>query len=264
MSIPYLILLTTLGFGGACVAGLLGVGGAILMIPLLLYVPPWLGFPPLSVQTVAAISMVQVLSASLSGAIAHGRRGGVHRALAVSAGALSALGAFGGGIASRWMPAWGLLAVFAGMATAGAALLCAAPREVEPAGDAEPPFVLRRARAALVGLGVGSAAGLVGAGGAFLLLPLLITVVGVPTRVTIGSSLAITLWTALAGVAGKLVTGQIPLLPAAALVVGAVPGAQWGAWLSRRARLSTLRGLLIGITALVAIRAWIDVYLAWR
>jgi uncharacterized membrane protein YfcA len=261
----FLAILTLLGFGGALVAGLLGVGGAIIMIPLLLYGPPWLGFPPLPMRTVAAVSMVQVLFAALSGAIAHGRRGRVHRELALTAGALSALGSLLGGILSGWTPTWFLQAVFAVMATAGAALMALTLRDTAgDDGEAEGSFTLRRPIAALVGAGVGMAAGLVGAGGAFLLVPLLITVVGVPTRITIGSSLAITLWTAVAGVAGKLITGQVPLLPAAALVLEAVPGAQCGEWISRRLGPRALRGWLAAITTLVALRVWFDVYLVFR
>jgi hypothetical protein len=107
-------------------------------------------------------------------------------------------------------------------------------------------------------------AGLVGAGGAFLLIPLLITVLKVPTRMTIGSSLAITVWTAAAGFLGKLVTAQIPFGPAAALVLGALPGAALGEWASRRFRVRTLRGLLITLITLVAVRVWIDVLAAFR
>lgn len=265
MTIGFLATLTLLGFGGALIAGLLGVGGAILMIPLLLYGPPWLGFAALDVKSVAAISMVQVLFAALSGAIAHGRRGRVHRELALTAGALSAAGSLCGGILSRWVPGVWLLVAFAVMATAGAILMLrtltgAAGGEVET----DDTFTFRRSAAALVGAGVGVAAGLVGAGGAFLLVPLLITVVGVPTRITIGSSLAITLWTAVAGLLGKLITGQVPLLPAAALVLGAVPGAQCGEWIGRRLGTRALRGWLAALTALVALRVWFDVYLAFR
>ena len=59
-----------LGFGGAFVSGLLGVGGAIVMIPLLLYVPPLLDVGTLSVKAVAGVTMVQVMVAATSGMIA--------------------------------------------------------------------------------------------------------------------------------------------------------------------------------------------------
>ena len=53
-----------MGLGGGFLSGLLGLGGAIFMIPLLLYVPPILGVGHLDIKQVAAVSMVQVLAAS--------------------------------------------------------------------------------------------------------------------------------------------------------------------------------------------------------
>jgi hypothetical protein len=259
---PLLIVLSVLGFGGAFVAGLLGVGGAIVMIPLLLYVPPLLGFSGLDMNTIAAISMVQVFFASLSGAIAHGRQGAVHRGLTVTVGALAALGSLAGGMASRWFPPHVLLAFFAAIASLGAILMWVAP--LEPVWGGPPMGMLRfpRARAMVVGGGVGFVAGLVGAGGAFLLVPLLITVVGIPARITIGTSLAITLWTATGGVLGKIVTGQVPFALAAALALGAVPGAHVGGWVSQRFAVRSLRGLLTAVMTLVALKVWVDVFLS--
>lgn len=249
--------LTGLGFAGAFVAGLLGVGGAILMIPLLLYVPAWLGLGSLGMPAVAAISMVQVFFAALSGAVAHGKRGGVDRSLAITVGAPAAAGSLLGAVASGWVSALVLLTAFALMATAGTLLLLVGggTEDVTHPG----PVIFSRPRGLAVGLGVGFLAGLVGAGGAFLLAPLLLTVLRIPLRVTIGSSLAITLWTATAGFLGKLVIGQVPFALSAALVVGAVPGAHLGEWFSRRARLRTLRGLLGAMTAAVAVRMWLEV-----
>jgi uncharacterized protein len=264
MNWSLLFVLTCLGFAGALVAGLLGVGGAIVMIPLLLYVPAWFGFPPLEVRTVAAISMVQVFFAALSGAIAYGRRGAVHRRLTVTVGFTAALAALAGGAASRWMHPLALLCVFAVMASLGAVLMWAAPAErSEPSTSAD--FSAYRPWLAIsVGMAVGFGAGLVGAGGAFLLVPLLITVVRVPMRVTIGSSLAITLWTATAGVLGKLVTGQVPLATATALVLGAIPGAQVGEWFSRRFGIRALKNLLAVLISLVALGIWADIFFHWR
>ena len=105
---------------------------------------------------------------------------------------------------------------------------------------------------------LGLAAGLIGAGGAFLLVPMLLVVVGIPIRVTIGSSLAITAVSALTGFAGKLATGQVPWLPAVMVVLGAVPGAQLGAWLSRRLSGRRLKQTLFVVVLLTSIRVWWD------
>jgi uncharacterized protein len=244
-----------LGAIGAFISGLLGVGGAIVMIPLLLYIPPVLGVGMLDMRSVAAITMVQVFIASVSGMIAHGRQRAVNRRLAVVGGAAMGAGSLAGALASRYVPQRWLLIVFAVMVTV-AFLLMFLP---EPVPDVSEPAVAKEYRASLTAATagvVGVAAGFVGAGGAFLLVPLLLVVVGVPIRVTIGSSLAITAVAATAGVIGKAVTEQIPLPPAVMVAAGALPGAQLGAASSRRLSGVALRRALLAVIVATGARVW--------
>jgi uncharacterized membrane protein YfcA len=249
--------LVGLGLAGAFVAGLLGVGGAIVMIPLLLYAPPLLGVGALDVKAVAGITMVQVLVAALSGVIAHGRARAVSAELAWVGGLSMAAGSLAGALASKVVPERGLLGVFGLMTVAALGLMFVRVEEPEPAALAG-ALTFSRPRAAAVSLGVGAAAGLVGAGGAFLLVPLLLVVVGIPIRVTIGSSLAITAVSALTGVAGKLVTGQILWGPALVVALGAAPGAQLGAFVSRRLSGARLRQVLFVVVLATTLRVWWD------
>lgn len=255
--------LTLLGLGavGSFISGLLGVGGALVMIPLLLYVPPLIGVGVLDMKTVAAVTMVQVFVASLSGMLAHRRHQAVHRDLALVGGIAMAAGAFAGALLSKFVNDRWLLLVFALMVTAAAALLVIptewlAPPPLVPAPDGSLRF--SRPRTAAVAAGVGIAAGLVGAGAGFLLVPLLLAVVGVPMRVSIGSSLAITAVASTAGVAGKLLTGQVPAVPTLLVCLGAVPSAQLGAAVSRRLAPPHLRLALLITVALTAARVWWD------
>src|SRR4029077_15610919 len=94
--------LAGLGFLGAFVAGLVGVGGAIVMIPLLYYVPPWLGVGALDIKLVAGATMGQVLAATVVGAAVHGGAGAVHRPLAVVSGTSMAAASLAGAVASRY------------------------------------------------------------------------------------------------------------------------------------------------------------------
>jgi uncharacterized protein len=87
-------------------------------------------------------------------------------------------------------------------------------------------------------------------------VPLLLVVVGVPIRVTIGSSLAITAVAATAGVIGKALTGQIPLQPALVVAAGALPGAQLGAIASRRLSGLTLKRTLLAVIVLTGVKVW--------
>lgn len=255
MSLAFAFVLFVLGGLGAFVSGLIGVGGAIVMIPLLLYVPPLLGVAALDVKTVAAITMVQVFVASMSGMIAHGRRHAVNLRLALVGGAAMAAGSLLGAVGSKYVGERWLLIVFALMVTLAFGLMFLpepTPDVAEPAAVKEysPPLT------AVTAGTVGVAAGLVGAGGAFLLVPLLLVVVGVPLRVTIGSSLAITAAAATAGMLGKAVTGQIPLQPVLVVAAGALPGAQLGAAASRRLSGVALKRALLAVIVLTGARVW--------
>ena len=69
-------LITTLAFLGAFggfTSGLLGVGGGVVMFPLLLYVPSLLGFADLDAKTVAAVVVTQVFFSALIAGAAHFR-----------------------------------------------------------------------------------------------------------------------------------------------------------------------------------------------
>ncbi|HUF93982.1 MAG TPA: sulfite exporter TauE/SafE family protein [Candidatus Limnocylindria bacterium] len=258
MTLGLLAVLPILSLAGAVVSGLLGVGGAIVMIPLLLYGPPLLGVGQLDIRTVAAITMVQVFVAAVSGMLAHRRHRAVNARLAFVGGVTMSAGSLAGALGSRYVSDAMLLFVFAAMVTvaAGFMFVPTPPVDVLTPGQ-ERPF--SRSLTALVALVVGVGAGLVGAGGAFLLVPLLLVVVGMPIRVTIGSSLAITAMAAAAGVVGKFVTGQIPLLLALVVALGALPGASLGAALSRRMSGPALKLLLFVIILITGVRVWWDV-----
>jgi uncharacterized membrane protein YfcA len=253
----FLSVLAALSFSGAFVSGIIGVGGAVVMIPLLLYGPPLLGVGQLDVKTVAAVTMVQVFVAALSGFVAHRRGHTVRRDLAVVGGLVTAAASLIGAVASKYVDERLILFVFGVMALAALSLLVLPTDAIDhPVAADEVAFSW--SKALVVCAGVGVAAGLVGAGGAFLLIPLLMVVVGLPIRVTIGSSLAITALAATAGVAGKVATGQVPLAPSLAVVLGAVPGAQLGAALSRRLSPAWLKRVLLIVVMGSALRVWWD------
>lgn len=102
MSSPLFLILVAsaavAGFG----AGFIGLGGGLLLFPLLLYLPPLLGVESLDAKTVAALVISQVFFAGVIGGYAHWRRGRVHNRLALVGAVTSAGGAFVGGISSKW------------------------------------------------------------------------------------------------------------------------------------------------------------------
>jgi uncharacterized protein len=258
VTLTFALTLLALGFIGAFVSGLVGVGGATVMIPLLYYVPPLLAVGSLDIKHVAGVTMTQVLVASLAGAWTHGRRARVHRRLALVGGTAMSLGALIGAVGSRYVSDRALLAIFAVMTTLALPLMFVPPtRRTEGAHGRELPF--DQAGAVVYPSAIGVASGLVGAGGAFLLVPVLIALLRIPVRVSIGTSLTMTGMSASMGFLGKALTAQIPLLPAVAVIAGSIPGAPLGAKLSHRAPVNVLRVVLGVLIVLVTIRVWTDV-----
>ncbi len=255
---PTYALYVVLGLAGAFVAGLVGVGGAILMFPLLLYVPPLAGLTPLAVHTVAAVTMIQVAAAGLAGFLGHLHHGAVRGSIVATLGGGMVVGSLTGAILSSQVSAPALTGVFATLALVAAILMFLParwmPREIDAAA-----LQFSKPLAVASGLVVGVLVGLVGAGGGFLLIPLMLFLLRIPMRAAVGASLGIVLLSGLAGAAGKIVTGQVDWLLALALVAGALPGAWAGASVSRRTRPRVLGLVLGGVIAVVAVKMWWEI-----
>jgi uncharacterized membrane protein YfcA len=243
-------LLAGLGFVGGFLAGLLGIGGGIVLVPLLLYVPRILGFPSLDMRDVAGITIVQVFAAAALGFLLHRRHRTTNPDVVRWMGAGMVVGAAVGGVGSKYVSLTMLEGAFVVLALAAAPLLFVPPPADElgegPARDIAPAAAFGSA------LGIGLLSGLVGVGGAFLAIPVMIYFLGVPTRAAIGSSLGVLFVSGLAGVLAKLATGQIVVPWAVALVAGALPGTWVGATASRRV---PARGLRLGLAVLVTVTA---------
>lgn len=253
------LLIGGLGAATGFLSGLLGIGGGIVMAPLLLYIPPLLGLEPLSMRTVAGLTIVQGLAACISGALTHRQVQFVSGRLVLYMGSAIFAAAAIGGAAATFTPERLLLAVFASLATV-AAILMLIPihhdTERPEVGDLE----ISPSRATISAVGVGLLGGLVGQGGSFILIPLMTSFVRIPTRIAIGSNLAIVLLATTAAFIGKAVTGQIDWLLALPLVVTVLPAAHLGSRVSHRVPVLRLRRGLALLIAVAAVRIWVSVF----
>lgn len=258
IGIALLLLVLSLGFIISILSGFLGIGGGIVMAPALLYLPPLFGAGSLDMKLVTGLTITQALFACLSGAMRHDAYQNVNRKLVVWMGGGIFISALAGSALSRWVPSEALMVVFAGLAAAAAILMCLPYRgqDGNPSGDAAK---FNPAHALLIASIVGLLCGAVGQGGSFLLIPLMLYVLRLPTRIVIGSNLALVTLSSLAGFAGKLVTGQIPLLLGTILVIGALPGAQIGSIFSHRTKPKWLRFALAVVIGVAAITIVVDV-----
>jgi len=161
-----------------------------------------------------------------------------------------------GGIASQWVSEWFLLLLF------GVVTLLAAGMMFLPAPSADRENIsVERVVVPLVPLSVLSGAtgivvGFLGAGN-FIFIPVQIYLLKVPTRIAIGSNLAIAVLSTFSGFFGKLITGQIPFLMTVPVVIGAGLGALAGEWSHGRVSPRFLRYVYAGVIGLITVRVWI-------
>lgn len=104
---------------------------------------------------------------------------------------------------------------------------------------------------AAIGLVAGLASGYVGVGGGFIMVPLMLSIVGIPMRKASGTSLIAVMILAIPGVIEQGIIGNINYLAGIAIVIGTIPGAVIGARLVTKVPERTLR-LLFGCFLIVA------------
>ena len=243
MDTGLLATLFVLGLCGGFLSGMVGIGGGIIMFPLLLYVPSALGFAAIPVKAAAAITSVQSLFGAVSGAINHHRHKRVHPKLALVFGGSMVVTSFLGSMLSGAISEHWILVIFAAMATTAAILMLMQRPEVEERSD-ESHFDFSRPRALALGAAIGLCSGIVGQGGGFLFVPVLMYFLNAPLRIAIGTALAVGVAASAAVVLGRMGTAQIPYLLAGVTVAGAIIGAQVGAELSQRTPRRLLRRIL--------------------
>lgn len=240
-------------------SGLLGIGGGILMFPLLLYVPPMLGLDLISVKHITGLTMIQGFFASLSAMFFYNKHSLVNKSLVLTLGLSLFLSSLTGSFISKVVPDKPLLFIFGALAFT-ASVMMLIPRNYGDDELTEDRVVFNRKAAIGIGITIGFLIGMVGQGGAFIIIPLLLYVLKIPLRVALGSTLAIGLFSSSAGLVGKIATGQVPFHMAAALLLGAVPSARFGGFVGKKTKTQYLKWLLALIIIATAVKIWADLF----
>jgi len=275
--------LTLIGLGGivGLMSGLFGVGGGFLITPLLFFI----GIPP---AIAVATGANQVVASSVTGVLAHLRR----KSVDIRMGVVLLIGGIVG--STMGVGAFNLLqrvgqvdlvvqlsyVVFLGFI--GLTMLRESLSAMIAARSSTPPrrrlhehsWVHRlpwkmKFRASglyisvlpplLVGVAVGVLAAIMGVGGGFIMVPAMIYLLGMPTKVVIGTSLfqiaAVSGYTTLMHAVSS---NTVDIMLAVLLIIGGVVGAQLGTQLGARLKGEQLRVLLALLVLAVCARIAFD------
>ena len=270
-----------LGGGVGFLSGLFGVGGGFLMTPLLIF----FGIPPaVAVSTEAN----QIVASSVSGVLAHMRRGNVDFKMGGILMAGGVIGSSLGVILFKFLQSIGQIdlviqlsyVVFLGII--GTLMLTESVRTIirsKKPGEMRRklhqhnwfhglPLKMRFRRSKLyisaippllIGAFVGVLAAIMGVGGGFIMVPAMIYLLGMPTAVVVGTSLfQIIFVTANVTLLQSVQTQTVDFVLAGLLLLGAVIGAQFGSRFGARLRGEQLRGLLALMVLAVCIKIMFD------
>lgn len=258
MTAELMIAVFIIGFVGSFVSGMVGIGGSIIIYPLLLYVPAFLGFAAFTAHEVSGISAVQVFFSTLGGVLAFRKGGYLNKSLIVIMGVSTVIGSFIGGFGSKFLNGDAIQVTYAVLASVAAVLMFLPKKGVDEQSPDQVTFSKPLASAS--SLVVGIAAGIVGAAGAFILVPFMLVVLKIPTRMTIASSLAIAFISSIGATVGKVATGQVLFWPAVVLVIASVVASPLGATVSKRMNTKWLQSLLSVMILATAVKIWVDVF----
>ena len=274
-----IIIILIAGLGVGFLSGLFGVGGGFLMTPLLIF----LGIPP---ATAVGTEANQILGSSVSGGIAHGRKGNIDYEIGLFLLIGGIFGSTVGVVIFRLMRDAGKidllisLLYIAFLTIIGSLMLY---ESVKVLIQKENKLTLRKRRRNCIhslpmkfkfrksmiyvsilipisiGLFVGFLSSLMGVGGGFIMVPAMIYLLGMKTIAAIGTSLfQIVFVTANIVILQATYNQSVDLILAILLLIGGVVGAQLGSKYSMKIKGEYLRVCLAMLVLLVSLKMSMD------
>ncbi len=248
------------GVAGGLIAGMLGVGGGIVIVPVLFTVLEAIGTDPeLAIKVAVATSLATIVLTSLSSARSHHSRGAVDYTLLKQWAVPVVIGVAVGTLIAGYAPGRLLTGVFGTVALL-VAVNMVVRRNSEALWSGFPNAALR----SFYGLIIGLVSAMMGIGGGSLSVPIM-TAYGFDMRKAVGTASAIGFFIAIPGMIGYVLTGwAVPGLPPgsvgyinliafAAVAPLTVLFAPVGARIAHSVKPSTLRlafGLFLLVTAI--------------
>ncbi len=263
MEITGLLLLLLAGCAAGFLAGFFGVGGGIILVPVLLVYFDSIGISSLvATHLTFGTSLLIVIFASLSSAYQYSRNRHVVWKAVLFMGVASVVGAFLGASIAAGLQGKTLQRIFATVVTVAALrLLVESKKSKDGSGPNTSPAGL-----SMIGLVVGMVSSLAGVGGGVLSIPMMYYLMKFPLKKALGTSSATIVLTALAASVGYMVKGWgNPLLPASTLgyvdylhaipvIVGTLPLAGLGAAAAHRTRVDLLRKIYAVFLLVVSLK----------
>jgi len=237
------------GILGGTVSGLIGIGGGVIMLPILIYI---MG---VEAKIATALSMVQVLFSSISGSLFHYKEKTIRINYALYFGISSMAFSFLGSYITKYTSDNVIKSVYLITTIAILVLFLL----VKSDGKQEHILTKQKLYTIIpIGAAAGFIGGLLGLGGGFLFVPILTCLFCLPIKVAVGTSLLAVFFNSIPGVIGKIISVKFDIYIALVLGIGAVAGSRLGSYLNKKMSHKAIRIFFITVLSIAIVRVLVD------
>ena len=263
MELSLIIVLLVTGIIVGLGQGLLGVGGAFIMVPVMVAVFSHLGWDvDIAVKTAFGTSLLVIFPAAVATTLAYQRRGMIWWKAAIIIGIAGAAGALLGSTLTTQVIGGEVMKIVFGVVVilASVRLLTAKPVESNEVPRERPLFW------GIFGFFLGMFSGLLGVGGGILMVPVMTTVLRFRMHQAVATSAAVMVFTSAAGALGYFVNGlHVTGLPGDSfgyfnltawlcLAPTSIAMTQVGTWAAHRLSARVLRIVFVIVMLVVGLR----------
>jgi hypothetical protein len=248
LMIGTIILLAVIGAVGAFISGLVGIGGAIIIYPMILFIPPLLGMESMTAHTASGLTAAQVFFSTLSGSYSQRKSPDLNHSIIIPMGAGILLGSLLGAYSSSLFDASFINSVYTLLAILAVVLMFWKVRPEQINYQFNPLLLF------ITALIIGYVSGIVGAGGAFIIVPVLLTLFKAPFRTVVTSSIVIAFISSTGTFLMKSLTGDVDFLLMIPLIIASLIFAPIGTHISQKTNQQILRYILAVLIASAAVK----------
>lgn len=210
------IVMLIIGSIGGFLSGMLGIGGAIIIFPAILLIPPLLGMDTYSAYVASGLTSLQVFFSTGTGTLKVVNQSNFSKVLLKYMGGGIFLGSVIGAITADLFSEIYVNRVYIFVAIIAFLMMVYKPKKSKNKKK------MNRFLLVLLGVTIGLLSGVVGAGGAFIVIPVLISIFKQPMNIVISNSIVISFIASIAAFIIKLFQGYIPFEEGLALVLASI------------------------------------------
>lgn len=216
MDILTITIMLFIGIFGGFISGFVGIGGAIIIYPAILLLPPLFGAPAYSAYIASGLTSSQVFFSTLSGSIKARKKPQFSLQLVIYMGGGMIVGSVFGALLANLFNAAFINVIYIIIAVLALILMFIKVKSSSQTSQFNGPLLIS------IGVIIGIISGIVGAGGAFIIIPILLVLFKLPMNTVVANSIVIAFMSSIGAFVIKFMQGYIPMTDALFLIIGSI------------------------------------------